>query len=49
MIATFQVLGFYWCHVTAADSGVLGARVTIGVAHPPTTLPAQADYPVCDR
>ena len=46
--ATFQVLGFYWCNVTAADSG-FWERVRIGVAHPPTTLPAQEDYPVCDR
>lgn len=46
--ATFQVLGFYWCHVTAADA-TFWERVAIGVAHPPTTLPAQADYPVCDR
>ena len=47
-IATFQVLGFYWCHVTAADA-TFWDRVTIGPAHPPTSLPAQADYPNCDR
>ena len=47
-IATFQVLGFYWCNVLAADA-TFWERVTIGVAHPPTSLPEQADYPVCDR
>ena len=36
--ATFQVLGFYWCNVTAADSG-FWERVFIGVAHPPTSTP----------
>ena len=46
--ATFQVLGFYWCNVTAADSG-FWERVFIGVAHPPTSLPEQEDYPDCDR
>ena len=46
--ATFQVLGFYWCDVTAADA-TFWERVTIGVPHPPTSLPEQADYPGCDR
>ena len=44
--ATFQVLGFYWCDVTAADA-TFWERVTIGVPHPPTSLPEQADYPNC--
>ena len=43
---TFQVLGFYWCNVTAADAEFI-ERITLGVAHPATSLPERADYPVC--
>ena len=45
-IATFQVLGFYWCNVTAADAEFI-ERITLGVAHPATSVPERADYPVC--
>ena len=45
-IPTFQVLGFYWCNVTAADAEFI-ERITLGVAHPATSLPERADYPVC--
>ena len=45
-IATLQVLGFYWCNVTAADAEFI-ERITLGVAHPATSLPERADYPVC--
>ena len=44
--ATFQVLGFYWCDVTAADANFFN-RIHIGIAHPPTTVPAQENYPSC--
>ena len=44
--ATFQVLEFYWCDVTAADTGFFD-RVHIGIPHPPTTVPARDDYPSC--
>ena len=44
--ATFQVLEFYWCDITAADPGFFD-RITIGTAHPPTTVPARDDYPSC--
>ena len=47
-LATFQVLELHWCDVLAADSR-FWERVSIGVGHPPTTLPAREDYPVCDR
>ena len=45
-MATFQVLGYYWCNVLAADA-LLWERASLGVGHPPTTWPAQADYPAC--
>ena len=45
--ATFQVLGFHWCNVLVADSG-FWERATIGVPHPPTSLPAWVDYPACN-
>ena len=44
--ATFQVLEFYWCDVTAADVGFFD-RIHIGIPHPPTTVPARDDYPSC--
>ena len=44
--ATFQVLEFYWCDVTAADVGFFD-RIHIGIAHPTTTVPARDDYPSC--
>ena len=46
--ATFQVLGFYWCHVTAADSH-FWERVRSVWASRRRALPEQADYPDCDR
>ena len=45
-IATFQVLEFYWCNVTAADA-TFWERVEIGTAHPPTSIPERDDYPNC--
>ena len=44
--ATFQVLEFYWCDVTAADVGFFD-RIHIGISHSPTTVPARDDYPSC--
>ena len=44
--ATFQVLEFYWCDITAADVGFFD-RIHIGTPHPPTTVPARDDYPSC--
>ena len=43
---TFQALGFYWCDVTAADSGFFD-RITEGPPYPATTAPARDDYPNC--
>ena len=43
---TFQALGFYWCDVTAADSGFFD-RITIGPPYPATLQPARANYPNC--
>ena len=44
--ATFQVLEFYWCDVTAADENFFN-RVHIGIPHPATTVPARENYPSC--
>ena len=43
---TFQPLGFYWCDVTAADSGFFH-RISIGPPYPTTTMPARDYYPNC--
>ncbi len=43
---TFQALGFYWCDVTAADSGFFN-RITEGPPYAATTAPARDDYPNC--
>ena len=45
-IATFQALGFYWCNVTAADTGFF-ERISHGPAHPASEEPARDDYPSC--
>ena len=44
--ATFQVLEFYWCDVTAADENFFN-RIHIGIPHPTTTVPARENYPSC--
>ena len=36
-----NTMEFYRCHVTAADSG-FWERVSVWMAHPPTTLPCEA-------
>ena len=45
-IATFQALGFYWCDVGSADSGMFD-RITIGDPHPTSSQLARTDYPAC--
>ena len=45
-IPTFQVLELRWCDLNAAAAGFL-ERITEGVAHPATSQPEQADYPLC--
>ena len=45
-MATFQVLEFYWCDVTAADENFFD-RIHIGIPHPATTVPARENYPSC--
>ncbi len=45
-VATFQARGYYRCNVTAADAGFF-ERIALGPPYPVSTLPARADYPVC--
>lgn len=45
-IATFQALGYRWCDVNAADAQFF-SRISLGMAHPATSQPEQANYPVC--
>ena len=43
---TFQAMGFYWCDVTAADSGFFD-RIPIGQAIPSSYTPIRSDHPNC--
>ena len=43
---TFQAMGFYWCDVTAADSGFFG-RISIGPSFPSSGTPILSDYANC--
>ncbi len=45
-IATFQARGYYWCNVTAADTGFF-ERIALGPPYRVSDVPARADYPVC--
>ena len=44
--STFQTMGFYWCDVTAADSGFF-ERISTGSPFPSSNTPLQTDYPNC--
>ena len=45
-IPTFQMLGFYWCNVTAADATFF-QRLTTGPPYPASDTTARDDYPNC--